>query len=223
MSITQETIILNEFGLSERRRTTSRGTKSRYTVSIKADAIPHIFDAQELGRKPAEAIAAAIKKGIQAIGQEASLRTQFARKYAKTAFAAGKAWAMERYSGGRTGPTPPGEGNKLFNDSGRLAGGIYVQAVGDESWTVNWPANRFDPAQLGAAVAQTMFERLQALVPALRGGEGLASDPDVKSAIESSAADIIQTTQNQNRASSTRLAREAIGLVRQLAAGLDLI
>lgn len=42
--ILQETIVLNDFGLAERRRTTSKGTSSRYTVTINAEPIIHTFE-----------------------------------------------------------------------------------------------------------------------------------------------------------------------------------
>jgi hypothetical protein len=225
VAISQETVVLNEFGLSERRRKTSSGTKSRFTVSIRADAIPHVFDAQELGRGPAEAIAKAIGDQIRGVRQTVSEATVLARKAAATAFAAGKEWARGRYAGGRTGPTPPGTGDGLFNDSGRLANGIYAQAVGDQEWTINVPANRFDPSTFdgGVPALQAMIERLQAAVPALRNGESLARIPEVTRAIESSVADIIQSLERQSRQKSLAIARAAIGIVRQLAAGVDLI
>jgi hypothetical protein len=226
MAVTQETIILNEFGFAERRRTTgaSGKPKSRFTVSIKADAIPHLFDAQELGRGPAEAIAQVIRDQIKAIGETASLGTQFARKAAAKAFAAGKEWAVARYSGGRTGATPPKGGDKLFNDSGRLADGIYVQAVKDESWTINVPANRFDPSTFngGVAALTAMVERLQQLVPALRG-EGLAGNETLRRAMENAAADIFVRVDNVSKQKGLAVARGLLTTMRQLAAGLDLV
>jgi hypothetical protein len=225
MAITQETILLNEFGFAERRRTTSSGTKSRFTISIKADVIPHVFDAQQLGRGPAEAIAAAITRGIKGIGEFASLATQKHRATAARSLAAGAEWAVARYSGGRTGMKQPNQTKRLFNDSERLAEGIFAQAVGDESWTVNVPANRFDPSTFGGGVPamQAMVERLQALVPALRDGNGLANDPEVKKAVSDSIYGIIAKAKGQNRALRRELNSQIFELARRLAEGLDLL
>lgn len=223
MAITQETIVLNEFGLSERRRTTGAGTKARMTVTIKADAIPHVFNAKELGRAPAEAIAATITKQIRGIGEFASLGTRVFREKAKRAFDRGAEWAMNRYSGGRTGPKTPNVTGRLFNDSERLADGIFAGPTSGDEWVVNWPANRLDPATLGEADARKMAERLQSLVPALRGGESLGRDEGVRKAIGDSIYDIIAAVAGENLRLRRAINAQTWAIVRQLAAGVGLL
>lgn len=179
--IFQETIVLNDFGLAERRRTTSKGTTSRYTVTINAEPIIHTFDANALGKGPAEAIAEAIRKGIRDIGEFAKPSTRARREQAKRALAAGDRYETARYSGGRTGPTTPHQTDRLFNDSGRLAESITVNAQRDATWTVNVAKNRLDPSTFvgGLSALLPMFERLRNLVPALQGPEQLARIPEV--------------------------------------------
>lgn len=194
MAVTQETITLNTYGFEERRRTTSTGTKSRYTVSMKTDPIVAVFDPKELGRGPAEAMASAIKRGIQGITAIASPATRAFRVRAKKAYEAGAGWALKRYSGGRTGGKAPGGSSavRLFNDSNRLSEGIFVGPTPD-GWTINVPANRFDPDTFtgGVAALTAMVERLQALVPALRDPAELFKDPEVNQAIEDSIYDVL--------------------------------
>lgn len=225
VTVTQETIVLNSFGLEERRRTTSAGTKSRYTISIKADAIPHIFDAKQLGRGPAEAIANAIKAGIKNVGQFAAAATQKKREQAARALAAGASWAVARYSGGRTGQKAPNQTKRLFNDSERLAEGIHVQAVGDESWTVNVPANRFDPSTFngGAAAMAGMVARLQALVPELRGADELAKNDMVKKAVADSIYEIIQRITGKNENLRRAIRAQQWSLIQNLLRGMELL
>lgn len=186
---TQDTIVINE-GFEERQRTTSSGTKSRFTFSIKSEPIFHNFDPIALGAKPAAAIRDAISAGIRAIAAAASPATLLKRKYARAALERGAKWAVTRYAGGRTGVTAPGGGDALFNDSGRLAGGIFVrQNPAEKSWTVNVPANRLDPstfADRGAFVA--MVDRLRALVPAIANPFSI---PAVITAIESTLNEVL--------------------------------
>jgi len=192
-SITQEVVVLNDFGFEERRRTTSSGTTNRYTVSFKADPVVHVFNAKELGRGPAQAIADAIRDGIRAIKEVASASTRARRTAAAEALRRGAAWAVARYDGGKTGRKEPGKTVRLFNDSGRLAEGIVAGPTSDGTWTVNVTANRFDPDTFvgGVPALVSMFERLRSLVPALQSPEQLTRIPSVKDAIQNSQADII--------------------------------
>ncbi len=191
-SITQEVVALNDFGFEERRRTTGSGTTNRYTVSIKAEPIVHLFDAKELGRGPAEAIAEAIRKGIRDIGEIASASTRARRASAAEALRRGASWAVARYSGGKTGPKEPNKTPRLFNDSGRLAEGIVAGPTRDNTWVINVTSNRFDPSTFvgGVSALVSMFERLRALVPALQGPQRLMEIQSVKDAIEGTQADI---------------------------------
>ncbi len=190
---TQATIVINSLGLEEKQRTTARGTKSRYTVTIKAQPIALTFSAKELGAAPAEAIRQHLSDAIKGITEVAKPATILARRKALEAFRRGEGWATRRYSGGRTGATPPDPTKvRLFNDSGRLANGISVRNSGDDSWTVNVPANRFDPATFvgGRDAMIRMVERLQELVPTLGDANRLADVPAVRDAISDTVVDI---------------------------------
>ena len=224
-SITQEVVVLNAFGFEERRRTTGSGTANRYTVTIKADPVVHVFDPRELGRGPAEAIAEAIRNGIRGINQVASASTILRRKAAVLAMARAEPWTTARYSGGRTGPTTPGKSDKLFNDSGRLADGIHAGPNGD-GWVINVTANRFDPSTFvgGVGALVSMYERLRALVPALQGPDKLMQIETVKNAIADSLYQIIVVKggalKSRRGQLLTDLRRMKIDLVKQIAGGL---
>jgi hypothetical protein len=185
MAITQKTVVLNDFGLARRERTTSAGTGIRYSVSIEAQPMLHVFDAKMLGAGPALAIAEYLSKEVKAIGVDAALSTQLKRKYAPAALERGTRWAQERYSGGRTGTVPPTGSSKLFNDSGRFAGGIVASPTRDNQWVINVPANRLDPRTFkdGEAGLVRMFAQLRQYVPAFGDPGQLLNVHDVQRAI----------------------------------------
>lgn len=227
MAITQDVIVINR-GLEERRRTTGSGTKSRYTLSIESEPIIHNFSEIRLGAAPAEAIKLAIQQQIKSITEVAApatiLRRQRAARnlaggqaeeykaMAKTAFgkkeiAAGRGHLLgsngqndlKRYSGGRIGFMPPSGSVRLFNDSGRLADGLYVmQNVKEKNWTINVPANRLDPTTFGDMAAFVrMVDRLRELVPALTKPQDV---PAVRVAIQQSVGVMIQKARDQAEA-----------------------
>lgn len=209
-SITQDVIALNDY-TQERRRTTSKGTKSRYTITVDAQPILHDFSETSLGAGPAQAIQAAIIRQIKAISEVAKPATIARRSRAKRLLESGviednkasgntwtaKKWIAEgfkgkigeghatiaRYSGGRTGAKFPTGSVRLFNDSGRLAEGILVQQnTVEKNWTINVTANRLDPSTFGSQSAfLAMVARLRALVPVLANP---LTDRDVVTAIE---------------------------------------
>lgn len=196
MAITQETIVLNDYGLTERRRTTSKGTKSRYTIQIRSEPLIHNFSALELGRGPAEAMKDEIIKQINKVTEVASKGTIAKREHAERILAgapigkngkvstkgASAASVIKRYSGGRTGLTPPNQTKYLFRDSGRLANITIMpnRAYSDDAvWEVNVPANRLDPTTFGdMAQYKAMVARLQQLVPALGGDTASLMESD---------------------------------------------
>jgi hypothetical protein len=199
MAITQDVVVLNDFGggqFERRTRTTSSGTKDRYTMTIKAEPILHNFNGLKLGKAPAEAIRDLLRRQIKAIGEFAALPTREKRERAVDALSRGADWARRRYSGGRTGVTPPNTSGRKFNDSGRLADGLEVREnLEEQSWTINVPANRLTPLVDGVrtftdAAFNTMIEDLARLVPALRGE--VLQDESVRRAIAGATADAIQ-------------------------------
>lgn len=191
--ITQETVLLGDFGLQRRDRTTSAGTKSRYTVEIKSEPLVHVYNARALGEGPANAIADHLRTRVQGIAASASPSTQLQRKYAQNALAAGKPWAARRYAGGRIGALAPNQGNgALFNDSGRFAQSIIANPTRDEAWIVNVAANRLDPKTFrdGEAGVVRMVEQLRQHIPEWGDSRAIMNLPAVRQAM-ALAADMI--------------------------------
>ena len=227
MAITQETIVLNGFGLEEKRRTVNGNTKSRYAVQIQAEPIVHVFDAKALGKGPAEAIAEAIRTGIHNIVQEASASTRERRRAAAKGIANGAAQDIARYHGSsssRMPPSTPGRFVRLFNDSGRFADSIQVGPTRDNSWIVNVAANRLDPTTFNGGIAALvpMYERLRSMVPALQGPEALARISTVKEAINGSIADLLVKAGAKRSDLMRKLRAGQWALVQQIARGVGL-
>lgn len=217
MPVSQEVFVLSEpLGLEERRRTTGRGTKSRFTISVRTD--PLIFNLSEisLGKKPALALQQAIQEGIRAIGEVASESTRLKRSYAASALAGGSRWAVRRYSGGRIGTTLPNQSDRLFNDSGRFARGIFArQNPQENSWTINVPANRLDPSTFpDQSRFLGMVEKLRSLVPAF--GAPL-SQPSVKRAIGETLDAMITKADDRNWQQKLTMIKQTISIAKQIA------
>ncbi len=202
MTITQDVIVLNDFGamrVEERQRTTGSGTASRYTVTMTAEPILHDFAQAKLSRTVPEAIAELLRRQVMAIGEAISPATVLKRKYAAAAFDRGEAWAKQRFSGGRIGPMKPGtaEGgaDRLFNDSGRFAKSIVaMQNIEEESFTINVAANRLRPDTFPGGAFDRMIERLRQLAPAFKGGIDVLQDAAVVDAIKTAQAEWIVNT-----------------------------
>lgn len=161
-------VLLDYRGVSFEERLRKSG-KKHITVSVQSTPIAVHLDPVSLGRPVAAAIAKAITDGIRGIREKASAATILKRKYAETAFAKGKSWALKRYAGGRTGAKKPGQRDELFNDSDRLAGGIAAMPnLKEQAWTINVTANRFDRSTFDNASFTRMLNRLYQLVPALQ-------------------------------------------------------
>ena len=177
--------------------------KPRYTVEVRSQ--PLLFDLDEymLGAKPAEAIRGIVADQIRHISEQASAATLAQRAKAATQFAAGLPSAQKRYSGGRIGPMAPNQSNRLFNDSGRMAEGVFVrQNPTDKTFTINLPANR-DFGQGDVA----MFERFRSLVPGINP-EWLASNRTFNNAVSESISDMIAKAENATQAKLKMLAMQ---------------
>lgn len=210
-SITQKTVVLNDFGLAERQRTSTRNgvtkTSARWTVQIKADKLPLMFDPKQMGKGPAEAAATIIRDKIRGLSETVTPATRAARERALTAFRAGTPWAKRRYGGlyippaasivglpGATGkrsnrlpPMEPGSTSPSFwRDSGRFIAGLIVRPTKDNEWVVNVPANRLDPVTFnngGKEALLVQVRRLQDLVPEFGDARALERHPDMRAAI----------------------------------------
>lgn len=217
MPISQETLVLDG-GASEfrrRRRTSSRGTTDRYTIDIKAEPVLFDFSTERLGQGTALAIRDALSDKMKLIKAQVSPSTQRRRRVLERAYASGERYAVRRFSGGRTGATPPRIGsNQLFNHSQRLANGLAVRhsATGGE-FNINVPANRFSTREFTEAELTVMFRRLRQQIPELATPSQLLRDPQVKRAIRDSILDMI-TTQKTRRKQLNKRALSALGLGR---------
>jgi hypothetical protein len=192
--------VLNAFGLTERTSVSAKGNvKKRFSVRIEAQPIVHNLDPKALGKGPAEAIAKLYRDRITGIGAMASAATVRARKAAAIALSKGEAWARSRYSGGRIGTMAPGQSDRLFNDSGRLARSI-VAAPTEDAYVVNVAANRFDPRTLdngGTSALQRIFDRLRDFLPELGDANLLMSAIPVRAAVQKASADMLKKLNEQ--------------------------
>ncbi len=236
-----EIIVLNQPGnLTRRERTSGR---IQYTTEVKSEPLVHVFDPKTMGKVVAEAIAETLRQkilGITAVASAATLswrrsavkaltnhvETKELRKtsHAKAEIAAGRghllgnkgAWANARYNGGRTGPMPPNQSDRMFNDSGRMAKSIQAVAR-DDSWTIVMAKNRLDPetANGGEGGVQRIYRKLVELVPAFANTALLFEEEAVKKAVVTSLEGMIVKARETRDQLSEARARAAIGLARQ--------
>lgn len=174
---TQDVVVLNDFSgvtYEQRTRTSPSGkTSVRYSLSVEAEPLLNNLDGVYLGTEPAAAIRDLLEMQTRDIGEFAKKATIDKRKAALNAYHKGKSWAIARYSGGRTGPMYPmaADTKRIGLDSGRLAAGWYVmQNAVEQSFSINVPANRFEPSTWGGSIASLNLwvSRFVSLIPALR-------------------------------------------------------
>jgi hypothetical protein len=215
-----------DINLTARRGTLASGKqrKARYAIDIKSE--PLLFDLNEmnLGGRLAEVWAQRIRDNIQGIAVRASDATIAMRTKAAAAFASGQAWATKRYAGGRIGPMAPNQSDKLFNDSGRLAAGVFVrQNLTDATYTVNLPANRFNREAFGRGY-DAMVAKFVELVPMLDPKKA-AGDPAIEKAVKESVADMVVKLEADTaaallkgraklKAARMRVAKQLVGIAR---------
>jgi hypothetical protein len=192
---TQDTVVLNDFSgvtFEQRTRTSATGkTGVRYSLSIEAEPILHNLDGVYLGAKPAQAIRDLLEKQTRDIGEFIKPATKKAREKLKKAYAAGKDYAVKRYTGGRMGEKKPGDAgtDRIGLDSGRLAKGWHVmQNPVEQSFTINVPQNRFTPETWGGTMAslQQWVTRFVSLVPALADPKSILADDSFVRAVATS-------------------------------------
>jgi hypothetical protein len=209
--------------LAARRGTLKSGAqrKARYSIEIRSE--PLLLDLNELvlGGKLAEVWAQRIRDNIQGIAVPASKATQAFREGAVGALQRGEAWARQRYAGGRIGAMAPNTSDKLFSDSGRLAAGVHVrQNLTDASYTVNFPANRFNRETFGANY-DAMVAKFVSLVPMLDPKKAIG-DPAIEKAIKQSLEDSIQKLESNAQAAIVaglaRLRAQQLRVLKQIGA-----
>lgn len=231
MPITQRTVVLNTFGLERRERFNAAGEAmgARYSVSIDATPMIHRFDAKALGRGPANAIVEHLRMRIEDIPVDAAPATIRRRAQAKKELERGDPMAVKRYAGGRIGTKQPGASTKLFNDSGRFLEGLYAAPVAN-GYTINVPANRFDPSTFdgGEAGVMRLFVKLRELVPEFGDAAQLSTVLSVRRAIQEASESIIARSSwrssssvvdlGEARRSRLEAVREALELASTIAA-----
>jgi hypothetical protein len=167
-------------GLETRR---SKTGKVRHSIRIDAEPIIIDQDPKRLGKPVAEQIANHYRERVRGIAATASAATIKARKVAAKAFAEGKAWALKRYAGGRTGALPPNQSTALFNDSGRFANTI-VAGFGENAWRINVAANRLNSETVGQSSVDRIWNRLVSLIPEFGNAALLMENAILKRTIE---------------------------------------
>lgn len=212
--------IIGAATMRERVRTLKSGaTRSRVTLEIEGDSIGVGLDPRAYGKPVAEAMAELVRERIKTIAARAAPATIAARKRAKKALAEGAAWATRRYAGGRIGTREPDQSDRLFNDSGRLAESIAVGArPGEEGFTVNVAANRFDASTFGGGIAalQRMYQRLIEFIPELREPRLFFDNIGVRKAVNDAIHDNIVRVAEKNANAVRQLVQARIGAARAL-------
>jgi hypothetical protein len=153
-----EVFIIND-GLDLR---TSASGKARFVIRRETEPIIINTDPEFLAMKPAAAFAEFLRRQILAVSASPAANTLRARRTELAAFVRGKPWAMERFSGGRIGSTPPLRSEQALNNSGRLAKSVAA-SKGKSDWRVNVAANRLDERTIHSF--ERVWNRLTQLVP----------------------------------------------------------
>jgi hypothetical protein len=178
-------VVLND-GFTTR---TSASGRSRTTVEVKSEPLVHNLDPKQLGQGVADAIAQHFRDriaGITARASDATIRArQNAAKGPQTLATA------RRYGGGRLGPMPPNQSDRLFNDSGRLVQSIVARATSAGEWVINVAANRLDEQSFGQGFA-AMLQRLASFVPEIADPRLLMDSIPVRRAVENGMKQMIQ-------------------------------
>lgn len=170
---------------------TSKSGKTRCTIHVTSEELIHNFSPKQLAAGPAAAIANFYRQALRNIQEVASPATLRNRKVAAKAFALGKAWAVQRYSGGKMGPMAPNQTDREFNDSGRMAASIAVNASSDGSYRVNVAANRLNGA---TGNFERIWAKLVSLIPEFEDFEKLLNNSFVNAAVQKAVGGTITKT-----------------------------
>jgi hypothetical protein len=196
-----DVLVINhhQANLQVKDRVNSKGavTGQRTVISIESHSEPVtvMLDEGLVAQKSAEYLARTIREQTQAIADTVKPSTADARRVAERAFAAGKPWAVKRYSGGRTGTTPPEVGAlRMFNHSGRLARGIVARYQKQaQEWKINYPANRWNVADFRSqAHMMAAFEKWVDRVAILKQP---SSDLGLRREMEQTFKEVVQKQQ----------------------------
>jgi hypothetical protein len=203
--------------------TTGQRGRARMSISIVSEPLVHNFDDLALGKAPAEALAGIYRDKVEGISESASPRTLETRKYQEAAYARGEPWASSRFSGGRTGPTPPRSGEqRMFNHSGRFAKGLVAtENRTEKGWTINVPANRLDPrTSRNAREFAFITDALRRLLPELDDPRRIGDDPRFRAALEATVRDLIANARTMNATLRASVTKARLDALRALTGGV---
>lgn len=212
-------MVTNDYGLTRSSRTLKSGaTKQRYYTVIKSEPVLINTDPKALTRATAAAVADHLRQRVEGISAQASPATIKRRQVAAKALAEGKAWAVQRYSGGRTGTMAPNQSDKMFNDSSRFSKSIAVGGTRD-GWVINVAANRLDPRTIdgGEAGLVRMVERLRQYVPEWGDASRLMEVLSVRRAMKEVTSSMIRKAQGENVDLAIRLMQSVMDRLGQVA------
>jgi hypothetical protein len=194
----------------------SGATKQRFTIAVKSDRLIHNLSPKALGKEPAQAIVKHLRGRIEGVSARVAEATLKARAVARRALERGKPWAMKRYAGGQMGEMPPGTGDTMLNDSGRMAKGITARGT-DEKWVIFAPANRLNPdtvdgrgARGGETGLMAIWETMKQLVPELGDPDMLADSIPVRRALQTTVDNMITHAKSEARDSVLELVEMGI-------------
>lgn len=145
-----DVLAVNATQMKTKERVTRSGTRTTtyaVTTTVTSEPMTFMLDEAEVARAAAAAIAKQAREQTKAIAEIVTPATANARTNIERAYARGEGWAVSRYTGGRTGSTPPKSGERRkYNHSGRLANGIVSTFRKDQKdFAINYPANRWNP------------------------------------------------------------------------------
>ncbi len=209
-SADSEIIILNQWdggnvAFARREGTLASGAKRkpRYTLESKSEPLLMDLDGMNLGQGVAATWLKRIQDQWHGIAVVVSPATQAMRVTAGEAFQRGKAWALKRYAGGRIGPKLPNQTNKFGLDSLRTVDGLAMRAnPTDGSYTINAPANRFNPETFGPGF-DAYISKIRALVPILNA-ENAIGDKEIEASIKQGLGDMVTKAESNDAAGLAR-------------------
>lgn len=189
-----------------RRRTLKSGaTRDKVTIEIETEPLLFELDEMVLGQPAADAVKEIIQSQINGISKRVSDATLERRKRAHKD--AGRSrWYKKRYSGGRTGDTPPGPNSTQWGvDSGRMANNLTVRDnPTDASYTVNVVANRLKQETFGKGFL-AFVQELSRLVPAIGNPRSMIGDKRFERGVNEAVN--LMITKGKDRADAERILR----------------
>jgi hypothetical protein len=194
------------------KKRTSKSGKVRFTVEMRSEPLIFNLDPKILEETVAKSIAEELRTQVKGISTSAAPATLRSRAVERKAYAAGKSWATKRFSGGKTGPTPPTTNTAAFNNSGRFAQSIVAMANYGK-WTINFAANRLDPS---TGNVDRIWARLVQFVPAFADVTKLYESARVRQTMERALGALMTKGEKTHDELSVSRARNLLSLGVQL-------